>query len=147
MVALPPGSFTVLGISGAGIPTYSARGLHQTIEPISVGVNVRRTVNGLLVNLAPLQFAKYKSRITGSDVDPPAVDGIFPGEPLTVDCIAELSFLTGAAAQRPAVPNSERTDGAWTFYRPQLEMMVVGFSLDTDEWGAQVAWSLDLEEI
>jgi hypothetical protein len=144
MPVLPPGASTVLAMTGIGIPAYSARGLHQTLQPIDAAVMTRRTVNGALLNLAPPQFAKYKSTITGADQDPPGLDGIFPGLAVTVDCIAELSI--SGAAQRPEVPGSIRVNDNDTFYRPRLEMMVTGFSIDTDEWGAQVGWTLDLEE-
>jgi hypothetical protein len=37
--------------------------------------------------------------------------------------------------------------GSFTLYRPQLEMMLVSFSMATDEWAAGVQWQIDLEEI
>lgn len=147
MPPLPIGASTVLVITGVGITPYSGRGLKQTLEPAAIGVQTRRTVNGLLVNLAPPQFAKYRSKISGSDQEPPAIDGIFPGAAVTVDCIAELSFPTGAAPERPVVAGSLRVQGNFTFYRPQLEMLVVGLSLDAAEWDAAVGWSIDLEEV
>ncbi len=142
MPALPAGESTLLVLTGIGLSPYAARGLHQTLEPIAAGVQVRRTVNGDLVNLAPEQFQKYRSKITGSDQEPPSFDGIFPGQLVTVDCIEELGTDSPG---RPAV--ASRTEGAFTFYRPRLEMMVIGFSVDTDEWGAQISWTLDLEEV
>jgi hypothetical protein len=147
MPALPPGASTVLVITGVGLTPYSARGLQQTLEPAAIGVNTRRTVNGKLINLAPPQFQKYKSRITGDDQLPPALDGIFPGQSVIVDCLAELAIPSGAAATRPTVAGSVRVEGAWTYYRPRLAMIIIGFSTNYDEWGAKVGWSLDLEEI
>jgi hypothetical protein len=32
-------------------------------------------------------------------------------------------------------------------YAPQLRMRVISFQIKTDEWGAKVGWSLELEEI
>jgi hypothetical protein len=147
MPALPPGASTALVISAIGLSPYSARGLSQTLEPAAIGVQTRRTVNGALVNLAPAQFAKYKSKVTGNDQAPPAIDGVFPGAAVTVDCVAELSFPTGGVPDRPAVPGSVRIEGAFTYYRPRLEMLVTGFSAMTGEWDAQVGWTVDLEEI
>jgi len=148
---LPPNLTTVLAITGplgrGGIPPYAARGLKQTLDPIAAGAMTRRTVNGALVNLAPPQFQKYKSAITGSDQQPPAIDGIFPGLPVTVDCIVELSFPTGGAPDRPAVPGSSRIEGNFVFYRPRLDMLITGYSIDTDEYGATVGWKLDLAEV
>ena len=33
------------------------------------------------------------------------------------------------------------------FYRPQLQMLVTGFSVNRDEYGAAVQWQMDLEEV
>jgi hypothetical protein len=109
---------------------------------------MRRTVNGALVDLSAVQFRKYRSSIVGNDQLPPAFDGIWPGQILTVSCLAELSYLTaGGTPQRPVVSGSSRVDGEFTFYRPELQMRVVSFSPVTDEWQARVGWTLDLEEI
>ncbi len=145
MPSLPAGQSTLLVISAVGLSPYAARGLHQTLEPAAIGVNTRRTVNGALVNLAPPQFNKYKSRITGSDQQPPSVDGIFPGMLVVVDCLVELAYAAGP--ERPAVPGSIHVADGFSFYRPQLEMLITGLSIDTDEWGAAIAWTLDLEEV
>ena len=140
---------TVLVISGAGIPPYAARGLTQTLEPVAASVVPRRTVNGTLVNLAPSQFRKYRSIISCRDTLPPAVDGVWPGATITVDCVSELSYLTsGGSPGRTVVPGSSRTEGVHTFYRPRLTMMVVApWQAVTDEAGALVEWQLPLEEV
>ncbi len=139
---------TLLVISPNGVQPYSARGLTQTLEPIAAAINQRRTVNGALLNLAPTQFQKYKSKISCSDILAPPIDGMFPGLAVAVSCVAELAYLTiGGAPQRPVVAGSSRVEGAFTYYRPQLAMMVTGFSEAEDEYGARVAWSLDLEEV
>ena len=91
---------------------------------------------------------KYKSTITGSDVDPPALDGIWPSIVLTVDCVPELGYLTAAGSPgRAVVPGSSRVAGAWTYYRPRLDMRVMSYTANTDEYGAAVDWSIDLEEL
>lgn len=140
---------TVLVISGAGIPPYAARGLTQTLEPVAASVVPRRTVNGTLVNLAPSQFRKYRSIISCRDTLPPAVDGVWPGATITVDCVSELSYLTsGGSPGRTVVPGSSRTEGDHTFYRPRLTMMVVApWQAVTNEYGALVEWQLPLEEV
>jgi hypothetical protein len=67
---------------------------------------------------------------------------------VTVGCISELSYLTaGGSPARTPVTGSSRTEGAYTFYRPSLTMRVVTFSQDTDEYGAETSWSLELEEV
>lgn len=139
---------TLLTLSGPGIPDYSALGLRQTLRRVDGG------------------YPKYRSTITGSAVDPPALDGIqkavlrrtvngglvnvgfSPATTLSVGCIQELGYLTaGGSPEKPVVSGSSRVVLDWTYYRPQLSMMVVDFNLEKDEYGDVVSWSLDLEEV
>jgi hypothetical protein len=139
---------TLLVISIVGVAPFSARGLTQTLEPIAAALKQRRTVNGALVNLAPKQFQKYKSKITCHDMMAPAIDGVFPGLVVTVDCVAELSYLTATGTpQRPVVAGSSYVMGDFTWYRPSLTMMMGPLTESVDEYGAAVAWSVDLEEV
>lgn len=143
-----PASGTLLVISGPGIPDFAARGLTQSLDPIDASAVTARTVNGTLIDLSPAQMRKYTSTISCTDVDGPALDGIWPGMPLTVDCVAELGYATtGGTPQRPVVTGSERVVGGYTYYRPRLEMLVTKYSVSVDEYGAAVAWSLELAEI
>ena len=138
----------MLTLSGIGVPPYSARGASQTLEPIQASQQLRRTINGELIDISRAEFRKYRSTISCVDQQPPAIDGVWPGRVLTVGCISELSYLTaGGAPARPLVSGSSRTEGDYTFYRPSLTMRVVAFSQDTDEYGATVSWSLQLEEV
>jgi hypothetical protein len=139
---------TVLKISAVGMSPYAARGLTQTLNPIDQAKDLRRTINGELVDFSVEQFRKYASVISGNDQMPPGVAGIWPGRDVQVECIAELYFVTlGGAAERPIVDGSERTEGPYTYYRPVLDMRVMDFNQSFDEWDAQVSWSLTLEEI
>ena len=139
---------TLLTLVGVGVPPYSARGLTQTLEPIEASVQLRRTVNGALADLSYEPFRKYKSTISCQDQEPPAVDGVWPGQIVTVVCVAELCFVTaGGSPARLTAEDSERVEGAFTFYRPVLTMRVTGFSVSRDEYGAAVSWQLQLEEI
>jgi hypothetical protein len=147
---MPEGSnyLTLLDISGIDVPPYASRGLTQTLEPIDQSKQTRRTVNGSLKDISSVQFRKYKSTITCTDQQSPGLDGIWPGMAVTVSCVEELSYKTsGGSPERPVVTDSSRTDGDWTFYRPELEMRVISYSMQTDEYGASVGWQLDLEEI
>ena len=138
----------VLTLSGIGVPPYAARGASQTLEPIQAAQQLRRTVNGALIDLSRPEFRKYRSTISCADQQPPAIDGVWPGQVLTVGCIAELSYKTsGGTPARSIVPGSPRNEGDYTLYRPSLTMRVVSFSQDTDEYGATVSWSLELEEV
>jgi hypothetical protein len=139
---------TLLVLTGIGVAPYSARGLDQSLQPIDGAGQLRRTVNGALVNLSETQLRKFTSTISGSDQLSPAVNGIWPGKTVTVDCIAELCFPTsGGAPDRSVVSGSSRVEGAMTYYRPQLSMMVTDWQLKRDEYGAQVSWTLELEEV
>lgn len=145
---------TLLAISVFGVPLYSARGLTQTLDSESSGKTqstssaIRRTVNGLLVNLSPPQMQKYSSVISCDDQRAPAIDGVWAGLVVVVDCVPELSYITsGGSPARPVVPGSSRTEGAYTFYRPRLTMMVISHNQSHDEYGAVVSWQLTLEEL
>lgn len=138
--------YTLLVLDGMGVPLYSARGLTQTLTPISAANNVRRTVNGGTIDLSYEQFRKYSSKISCTDHRTPAIDGIWPGMEVTIACVAELAYASSATPQRTAVSGSERIEHGFTFYRPVLDMVVLGYETQTDEYGATISWSLDLEE-
>jgi len=139
---------TVLTLSGIGVPPYSTRGASQTLEPIDSALSMRRTVNGELKDISFDGFKKYKSSITATDQNVPAVDGLWPGDTITVGCIQELCYKTsGGSPERAVVAGSSRVEGDYTFYRPSLVMKVVGYQVNTDEWGAKVGFTLNLEEI
>jgi hypothetical protein len=140
---------TLLRLTGIGVAPYSARGLSQTIAPIDQAAQVRRTINGVLVDLSLTAFQKYKSSISCNDQLPPVCDGIWPGKTVEVECVAELCYVTaGGTPQRTAVSGSSRTEGDLTYYRPVLQMKVIsGPTMTTDEWAAGVNWQMDLEEI
>jgi hypothetical protein len=147
-MAIPGPSGTLLVISGPGIADYSARGLTQSLDPVDASAVLARTVNGVLIDLSPAQMRKYKSTISCSDTETPALDGVWPGMQLTVDCVTELGYLTaGNTPQRTVVSGSSRVAGLWTYYRPRLEMRVTEYSVSRDEYGALTAWSLSLEEL
>lgn len=139
---------TLLRLSGFGVPPYSARGLTQTYENITQASQNKRTVNGSLKDISFPGFHKYTSTVTGADQQPPALDGIWPGLEVTVDCLFELQYKTiGGTPARVVVEDSLRVEGLFTLYRPRLECRIVNFSVSTDEYGAAVSWSLALEEI
>lgn len=144
---------TLLRIDPIGVPPYSARNINQTLEPIDDGAQLARTVNGELIDLSDgSTFRKYKSTITCTDQQMPALSGVWPGMELTVDCIAELSYLTATGSPERDIAGTTddpatRTEGLFTFYRPRLAMRVVGFSTNFTEWDADTGWRLDLEEI
>ena len=139
---------TVLALSGIGVVPYSTRDANQSLEPIDQAAAMKRTVNGVLKDISFDGFKKYKTTINASDQRVPAFDGAWPGKTIVVDCIQELCYLTAnGPAARTAVAGSSRVEGDYTFYRPQLTMLITGFSTNIDEWGATVGWSMTLEEV
>ena len=140
---------TRLVISGQGASPYASRGITGTLEPIAAAANFHRIVNGGLVNLSGAQFAgKYKGTLNGSDQDAPAFDAIKVGDTLTIDWPGELSYLTaGGSPAKTVVSGSSVVSGNYTFYRPEMTMMVVGKKQDFDEVAWVNTWELQLEEV
>lgn len=146
---------TLLSLSGVGVPPYSARGLVQTLDPIPQSSQPRRTINGALIDTSASQMRKFISTITGSDQQPPAVSGVWPGRVVSVDCISELvvqapdlsDFDPDDYLDRTPVPESVRQESGFIFYRPRLTMRVISFGVSTDEWAAGVGWTMTLEEV
>jgi hypothetical protein len=131
-----------------GDAPYSNRGITQSFANDPAATKMRRTVNGRLDDLSDSAFRKYVSTVTCRDMNPPALDGVWPGRQVVVDCIFELSYPTsGGSPSRTVVSGSSRESGSYTFYRPRLTMRVIDFSVDTDEYGAVVGWTLNLAEV
>jgi len=136
---------TLLIIDEIGVPLYSARGLTQTLAPIQQASQVKRTVNGDLMDIGDSNFRKFASTISCNDRRAPA--SVWPGTTVTVDCVAELNYLTATGSpERAVVTGSEYTEGDFTFYRPRIIFKVMSNTQQTDEYGARVGWQLDLEE-
>lgn len=145
------GSILVLTpLSGAITPEltpFSARGVTQTLDLETSG-EIRRDINGNLIDLTHEQFRKYKSTVSCKDFTSPALDNVWEGSTVLVDCVQELSYRTaGGSPTRPQVGGSAREEGDFTWYRPQLTMMVVNVEQQTDEWPADIAWKLELREV
>jgi hypothetical protein len=141
------------GEGGLILPPYSARGLSQTLNWITgasgggvLGSGVRESINGELINLFPPQFRKLESTITCKDVETPCLDEAYFGQIVTVHCAAELSYLTGSSPRRPEVSGSSRVDGHFTFYRPQLVMMVIEIDNTFAEFEREYSWKVGLRE-
>jgi hypothetical protein len=138
---------TDLVLTGIGIPDYSARGLTEDLRPIDAGGN-RRTVNGELVDVTSQLHRKYLLTITGSDQEAPAFDDKWEGLQVTVDTLTRLAYVTsGGSPARTVVPGSSVVNGIFTSYRLRLIMLINKFTVETDEWGAAIGWSLELEEV
>jgi hypothetical protein len=142
------GEVTLLSFDELPIPPYSAHQITETIEP-DWTADMVRTWNGRLIDLTPPQMRKYRVTHTCRHMDSPAFDGVGTGFLLTINCIGEFARAadTAGTTDREPVSGSERIDDGVLFYRPRLACMVESFSIDTDEWGAAVGWTLVSREI
>jgi hypothetical protein len=138
---------TILVITGMGIAPYSARGLSQKLALVANAGNLTRSINGRAQNWNMPQFEKYATTITCTDVNVPALDGIWPGDEFTMECACNLSYPVAGTAQRTAVSGSSFTDNGFVFYRPVLEVQFVTFDCTFNEWGAEVGWTMEFVEV
>lgn len=139
---------TLLIMSTIGVPLYSARGLTQTLTAVAAAKpQPRYTVNGELRHVGMPQMQKYESIISCKDQQAPAFGGLWTGQIVLVNCVAELAYLTmGGSAERTVVPGTSRTEGDFTYYRPQIEFMVVDWDQSHDEYQHDYVWRLTLRE-
>lgn len=158
------------------IPPWSARGCTQTLTLLTHH-DVRRTVNGDLVDISSPFHRKYISTISCRDKTPLAFDGVWIGTALWVNCIQCLTTPFAAGVQQVALarkpvkssltietiggekirPHSlkEKTvffekpleNQGFITYQPQLLMRLTDSHLETDEWGMVVGWKMQLEEV
>jgi len=141
---------TKLRLSPIGIPPYSARGITEEFT-LDGNAQLARTVNNVLIDLSAQQDEKYKLTITCSDQQMPYLDGVKRGMQLIVDSATEFTYMTGGSPARPVAETTDdpatRSEGAVTFYRPRLTMLVADYRLNNDEAGAVCGWTLDLVEV
>jgi len=165
---------TILKLGDNFIPVGAGRGISQTLDPISNG-DIRRTINGSLIDLTRALNRKFESQVNCTDMGTPTLAGIWKGSIIQVDCIQPLRELVNPASTthtiiRDPVAGSvigidEATDAEVTptivagrditfsaavkaiEFLPSLEMMVRSHSLNTDEYAAEEGWSIDLEEV
>lgn len=136
--------FTEMG----GVPLYSCRDASQTLHPIAAAPDMARTVGGVLTDLSDgVTFRKFSSEISCSDFNSPAFDGFWPGMVLTVDCVAELCYLTGGLPSRPVVSGSEYVVGNFTIYRPRIVFRIMDYNVIFREWRSITEWNMTLEEV
>lgn len=142
------GEVTLLSFEEIEIPTDAARKIQETIE-LDYEPDLVRTWNGTLIDLTPPQMRKYRVTLTCSDMGAPALDGVWTGRTLTVNCISDFGAgtISSDGGERNAVEGSEREEGGFNYYRPQLVTMVESYTIDTNEWDAIVGWTLVLREV
>lgn len=82
---------TKLDLGDIAMLPGSDRSISETLEPISEAAQLRRTINGRLVNTGDQAFRKYRISLSGTDLRPPALDGIWPGMAIEISAITELT--------------------------------------------------------
>lgn len=165
---------TILKLGDIEFPVGSARGISQTIQPIDNG-DVRRTVNGTLLDLTRIQNRKFESQIRLQDQATPTFIGFFKGSILVVESIVPFRELVNPASTTQTIIRTPVTGSVTgiesvsglvvdpisvvgediTFantvnlikYRPVLTMMILAITLDADEYAATEGWVIDLEEV
>ena len=164
---------TILTLGNIAIPVGAARGITQTLQPIDNG-DVRRTVNGTLLDLTRAENRKFESQIRCSDMATPAMAELWKGQTLLIECIQILNqninpTFTDVTLIRDPVTNSVfgfeadgtkinpvsvtgrdvifASDVVNVEFRPILNMMILATSVNTDEYAAEEGWSIDLEEV
>ena len=151
MTLVVDNNFTLLVMNTIGVPLYSARGLTQTLTPVSEAKPApRRTINGELRWLGLNQMQKYDSTITCTDQQAPRFDGVWPGMAVLVNCVCELAYITsGGSPERTVVPGTtpRHTPDGFTYYYPQIAFMVLDHNFSMDEYVHQYQWQLTLREI
>jgi hypothetical protein len=147
---LPGSADTLLTISSFGNMLYQARGLTQTLSVIPGATQQERTINGTLVDISAAQFRKYETSINiPNDTNAPPLDGVWPGQIVTVQCAVGMAFVTGTPGLPHCTPvsGSSYNENGYTFFRPQFTMMVRKVDTQFDEWKNIVGWKLELEEV
>jgi len=140
------GPVSLLKISPMGVPPYSARQAIQSLDPIAAVFG--RTVDGEIIDLTPPQFRLWKTSISCTDTQSPAINGISIGMVVVIECVAEIKWKTdGGSPDRPIVDGSEREDGEWTYGRPILTMMITNHSVQMNEFQRAISWKIDAEEV
>ena len=155
---------------GAFFAPYSARECTQTLTPLPQG-SLRRTINGTLHWIGSRSHRKFQSTISCKDKAPPAFDGLWKGDYVKVTCLQTLTQTipqgsrevtlerepaslhlydyggkswTAPVEKRFSLPTG--FSGGFATYAPRLSMMVENYTLDVDEWGLTVCWTLGLIE-
>lgn len=167
---------TDLLIGGAFLPYGSARGLSVSVQPISAG-EIRRTINGGLVDLTRATHRKYRVQISGQDMITPTLADFWPGmltsmripvwfrqsiatptSTITIsrnvlsDADARVFDALGTPvaftrAGRVITAAALGGEQGWVEYLPFVEGRVIERTEQHQEWAASANWSLTVEEI
>jgi len=167
---------TELTLSVGGLPPMSARGCTQEIVPVQQN-NMYRTINGELIFLKqnPIKYksiiqCKDKTVLAtndffiGQEITVGCLQRLWQkvaanennnvitverepvqGSLYAIDSLNNDVLMAAVDGRQVTLLNRDKV--CFLSYRPLLNMRVVGYSLNTDEWGLKGGWRLELEEI
>ena len=124
---------TLLRIDDIELSPYATRQIQVSVEPIAQASQLRRTVNGTLVDTALHQFRKYRVTVTGTDQESPILTSVWPGQAHNLTLVPETGISEGSTGD---------TAGDVT-----LTMRLESWSTDRNEQEAETSWELVFEEI
>lgn len=70
---------------------YSDRQMQETMSPIEGAAVIRRSINGTLLSIGDFNFRKYGLSVSGTDVHPPNLGDVFPGDNILITPISRLN--------------------------------------------------------
>lgn len=154
---------TLIKLDLNALPTEASSNCTQELTPINAG-ELNRTINGELIYIGEENIAKFRSTIRGQDTLPIALDNLWRGKIIEVQCLQPLAQSVSTAtstvilARRAAIssvcawsnnikiPIINQQDNKVTFalpsqvssfivtYRPIMQMMIVDFGYVSHEW-------------
>ena len=155
-------------------PIGSARDIETVISLVNSG-DLRRTLNGKLIDLTRDELKKYAVSLSSSGIDFPTLSGLFKGERVEVSPPKHFSKLSTSSPQsldrkahagsvsvtdtvtNGAVSHTVSQDGlSVSFsssnpvlirYQPILTCRITSLSMTHEEFSISSDWSMDMEEI
>ncbi len=158
--------FTYFSIDGRTFLPSQGVDLNQTLEPHRSGGEIVELANANAFNQQPIQFRKYRTRITGTTTTAPPIADLWQGKIIRVHCLAFLEYpgdIAEADLERPAVPGSIMYVGMddqgnprilnhgdagvlQTFMRPILVLIVESVTHSENEWEGTKTWTIEARE-
>lgn len=156
------------------LPFGSARGCSQKLESIT-DPKLYRTIQGQYISFQQQGYEKYMSVLTCQDEYPAALNGLYTGQAITIECLVDLVTAQGKKGDtitldRGAVtqslrlfrPNGQKTalkddllqnqtlvlsDDGHVAYRPILHMIIQKIEQSFSEWENKTTWVIKSVEI
>jgi hypothetical protein len=169
---------TDITIGDLNIPFGAGIGISETLQPIDNG-DLRRSINGDLVDLTRPENRKFEYSINGGDSASPAIAALWKGTVITPvipvtklrenvapaglsvtltrpPLVSSVMGYVAATCTKVAPDTIGGTDNKditfltnvdYVEYRAEFTFMVVGNSVNVDEYAATEGYSIDFEEV